>query len=76
MDRKTMVRGAMSAVLEDMGRAAREARSRRFNPKPSRATDAVHGTHGVPGADQEVDPVLSDADLAELGGDIEVEVQR
>lgn len=51
---------AYGSVLEDMGRAAREGRARRFSPKPTnkQAKGAA--------ADKPVDPVMSDADLSAL----------
>lgn len=59
-------KGAMGAVLEDMGRAAREGRARRFNRK--------RGDMGR--ADVEVDPVkesMSNEDMDELTKGLEVQ---
>lgn len=47
MDPKMMHKQAMSAVLEDMGRAAREGRTRRWSGKLKPKQDLIgpHGEH-------------------------------
>lgn len=78
-----MMHGAMSAVLEDMGRAAREGRARRFTPKSKPVEDLIgpHGEHlgnhlQKSDMDVEVDPVKKDTSPEEIDAllkDMEVE---
>lgn len=55
---------AMKSVLDDMGRAAREGRARRFQKsrKPVEVTlgEVTLEPHKANAADREVDPVLED----------------
>lgn len=73
---------AMGAVLEGMGRAAREGKARRFMKKPVEVsvggmtiepTSEARREHGM--ADQEVDPLkqsdMSDDEMAELMGGLQ-----
>lgn len=73
---------AMSAVMEDMGRAAREGRARRFTgPRKKKGDvevtlgeitlDPSKGGEGK--ADVEVDPVYEPGELEELQNSLEVQ---
>ena len=74
MDKNT--HQAMSAVLEGMGRAAREGRARRFTKRPGKGVEVQVGEielEPMPGADRPVDPAMSDGDMDELARDLEVQ---
>lgn len=72
---------AMKNVLEDMGRAAREGRARRFTKRPAKGVDVTVGDVTLEpskdGASAEVDPVkeagMTPAEMAEMLGELDVQ---
>lgn len=72
---------AMHSVLEDMGRAAREGRARRFTKRPAKGVEVTMGelTLEPTGAkaDVEVDPVkeagMTDDEMSELTSQLELQ---
>lgn len=72
---------AMKSVLEDMGRAAREGRARRFTKRPAKGVEVSMGEVTMepasPGSDVEVDPVkahaMSEEEERELLSGLEVQ---
>jgi hypothetical protein len=78
MDKHQMMQHAMRAVMEDMGRAAREGRSRRFTGKPKGVEVTMGDVTLEPRGEAQAEHEMSKGDMDSLShmddlGDLEVQ---